>query len=137
MTFTILPKRKVNQISLYTEEASLFKSLVFNGEHMPLKNGAEYASQNIRSKELIRYYVSDKDSLEVAYAISKDHPVTFTLIEYSFDLLTHSQFTINKRAENMMPKPFVITDAIVVKKTIYIDSLQLKKNDPVTFNSNE
>ena len=58
-------------------------------------------------------------------------------MEYSYDLLTHSQFTINKRAENMMPKPFVITDAIVVKKTIYIDSLQLQKNDSATLNSIE
>ena len=36
------------------------------------------------------------------------------------------QFTITNRAENMMPKPFVVTDAIIVKKTIVIDDLPLK-----------
>jgi hypothetical protein len=84
------------------------------------------ASQKINSKELVRYYVSDKDSLEVSYEVSKDQNVSFTVMEYSYDLLDHSQFTINNRAENMMPKPFVVTDAIIVKKTIVIDDLPLK-----------
>ena len=33
---------------------------------------------------------------------------------------------INNRAENMMPKQFVVTDAIIVKKKITIDDLPLE-----------
>ena len=77
----------------------------------------------------MRYYVSDKDSLEVSYEVSKEQQVSFTVMEYSYDLLDHPQFSINKRAENMMPKPFVVTDAIVVKKKIIIDDLPLKVKD--------
>jgi hypothetical protein len=47
-------------------------------------------------------------------------------MEYSYDLLDHTQFKINNRAENMMPKPFVVTDAIIVKKKITIDDLPLE-----------
>ena len=124
-TFTIIPKRNVNQISLYGEKGIKFDFLSFNGQSLPLNNNNN-ASQKINSKELVRYYVSDKDSLEVSYEVSKDQNVSFTVMEYSYDLLDHPQFTINNRAENMMPKPFVVTDAIIVKKTIVIDDLPLK-----------
>ncbi len=126
VTFTIIPKRHVNQISLYAEEGTAFKTLSFNGQRLPLNNNEQDASQKIKSKELVRYYVSDNDSLEVSYTIRKDYPVTFTVMEYSYDLLTHPQFSIHKRPDNMMPKPFVVTDAVVIKKAIYIDSLKKK-----------
>jgi hypothetical protein len=128
-TFTIIPNRNVNQISLYVEEGIKFDFLSFNGQSLPLNNNENSASQKIKSKELVRYYVSDKDSLEVSYEVSKEQQVSFTVMEYSYDLLDHPQFSINKRAENMMPKPFVVTDAIVVKKKIIIDDLPLKVKD--------
>jgi hypothetical protein len=128
-TFTIIPNRNVNQISLYAEEGVEFDFLSFNGQSLPLNNNKNSASQKIKSKELVRYYVSDKDSLEVSYEVSKDQQVSFTVMEYSYDLLEHPQFTINNRAENMMPKPFVVTDAIIVKKKIVIDDLPLKVRD--------
>ena len=43
------------------------------------------------------------------------------LYESSFDLLTNTQFTVPERNKNMIPKPFVLNDAIVVKKTIVIE----------------
>ena len=128
-TFTIIPNRNVNQISLYVAEEVEFNFLSFNGQSLPLNNNENRASQKIKSKELVRYYVSDKDSLEVSYEVSKDQKVSFTVMEYSYDLLDHPQFKINNRAENMMPKPFVVSDAIIVKKKITIDDLPLKIKD--------
>ena len=128
-TFTIIPNRNVNQISLYVAEEVEFNFLSFNGQSLPLNNNENRASQKIKSKELVRYYVSDKDSLEVSYEVSKDQKVSFTVMEYSYDLLDHPQFKINNRAENMMPKPFVVTDAIIVKKKITVDDLPLKIKD--------
>ena len=128
-TFTIIPNRNVNQISLYVAEGVEFDFLSFNGQSLPLNNNENSASQKIKSNELVRYYVSDKDSLEVSYEVSKDQKVSFTVMEYSYDLLDHPQFKINNRAENMMPKPFVVTDAIIVKKKITIDDLPLKIKD--------
>ncbi len=123
VSFTIFPQRAVNQISLYTAEEVNFKSLSFNGQFFPLNNNLTNAAQKIKSKELVRYYVSDKDSLVVSYEVSKNQKVSFTVLEYSYDLLNHPQFTINKRADYMMPKPFIVTDAIIVKKELNLGNL--------------
>ena len=123
VSFTIFPKRAVNQISLYSSEESKFKFLSFNGQKLPLNNSLNSAAQKIKSKELVRYYVSDQDSLVVSYKIAKNQKVSFTVLEYSYDLLNHPEFTMNKRADYMMPKPFVVTDAIIVKKEINIERL--------------
>ncbi|MDA9906823.1 M20/M25/M40 family metallo-hydrolase [Flavobacteriaceae bacterium] len=118
VSFTIFPQRAVNQISLYTADEANFKSLSFNGQFFPLNNNLKNTAQKIKSKELVRYYVSDKDSLVVSYQVSKNQNVSFTVLEYSYDLLNHPEFTINKRADYMMPKPFIVTDAIIVKKEL-------------------
>jgi hypothetical protein len=123
VSFTIFPQRAVNQISLYTAEEVNFKSLSFNGQFFPLHNNLTNAAQKIKSKELVRYYVSDKDSLVVSYEVSKNQKVSFTVLEYSYDLLNHPQFTINKRADYMMPKPFIVTDAVIVKKELNMEDL--------------
>lgn len=128
--FTIHPKRDINQISLYADTSIKFQSLSFNGKEVP-KDSTGYVFSNRKKNKLLRYYVADNDSLEVKYTIEEHIPVTFTVLEYSFDLLENSQFTINKRPNNTMPKPFVVTDAIVVKKEIEINTLALKKNDSI------
>jgi len=129
VTITIIPKRHVNQISLYVEEGTNFETISFNGENFQLHKKYDPASMKIKGKEIVRYYVSDNDSLEVSYTIKSEQPVKFTVMEYSYDLLDHPQFTINKRAENMMPTPFVITDAIAVKKKIDMSTMNLKVTD--------
>lgn len=131
VTFTIIPQRNVNQISLYAGEGVEFKTISFNGKSLETAKVIDSSTLKIKGGELVRYYVSDKDSLEVSYTISEKQPVTFTVMEYSYDLLSHPQFSINKRAENMMPKPFVVTDAIAVKKTIDIDALHIRINDTI------
>jgi hypothetical protein len=123
VSFTIFPQRAVNQISLYTAEEVNFKSLSFNGQFFPLNNNLTNAAQKIKSKELVRYYVSDKDSLVVSYEVLKNQKISFTVLEYSYDLLNHPQFTINKRADYMMPKPFIVTDAVIVKKELNMEDL--------------
>ena len=112
---------------MYVNDRVVFEFIEFNGQSMPLTK----LSSKIKSKELLRYYVSDADSLLVNYTVSKDTHVNFTILEYSYDLLKNPQFSMDLRAEDMMPKPFVVTDAVVVKKTIYMDSLKSKSPDTI------
>tara|TARA_R110002049_G_scaffold77568_11_gene198439 strand:+ start:10953 stop:13241 length:2289 start_codon:yes stop_codon:yes gene_type:complete len=130
VSFTVIPKRKVNLINLYADTTLTFHSLKFNGKSVPQDStGNVYSGR--RSNGLLRYYVSGNDSLEVSYAIQKEHSVNFTVIEYSYDLLENKLFSINKRPKNTMPKPFIVTDAIAVRRTISIDSLRRPVRDTI------
>ena len=130
VSFTIIPKRQVNQIGLYADKSITFRSLSFNGKSIP-KDSSGNVYANRRSNKLLRFYVAENDSLEVSYSIKEDVEVSFTVVEYSFDLLSNPQFTINKRPKDKMPKPFVVTDAIAVQKSISPSSMQVKVQDTI------
>jgi hypothetical protein len=62
--------------------------------------------------------VDGMDTLEVSYTISKELSPSFTLLEYSFDLMDNPWIEMKPRTPNMMPKPFVFNDALVIKQKI-------------------
>lgn len=134
VTFTIHPNRRVNQLELYTDTPELLAAISFNGKNLPLQDSTKSIFASKDRKNLIRYYVSDGDSLRVSYRTVSKEPLTFTVQEYSFDLMTHPQFSINKRPENMMPKPFVVTDAVILKHTFIPSELPLTTDDTLTQN---
>lgn len=124
--FSIVPKRNVNKIDLYSNENSAFHSLEFNGKKAALDDSSK-VYRGTKNDALINYFVSQGDSLKVKIIADKDIPISFKVMEYSFDLMTNPQFEIEKRPDYMMPKPFIVTDAIAVKRTFWLDSLKLKK----------
>ena len=68
------------------------------------------------------------------FSVAENVSVSFKVMEYSFDLMTDQQFNISKRPNYTMPKPFVITDAIAVKRTFSVDSLRVKITDTININ---
>ena len=44
----------------------------------------------------------------------------FKVLEYGFDLMSNPLLEIQPRAKNMMPKPFINTDAVINKKSFSI-----------------
>lgn len=134
VNFTIVPKRNVNKIDLYSDQFISFDSLEFNGLKAPLyaKKSKDY--RGTKNNALINYYVSEKDSLKVYFSVEKNISVSFKVMEYSFDLMTNPQFEIAKRPIYKMPKPFVITDAVAVKRTFSVDSLRMKIVDTINTN---
>src|SRR5690554_755913 len=123
LDFTITPQRKVNKIELYATENATFSHLEFNGKEADTsqKNVIYRGTENLA---LVHYFISNQDSLQVKLVGDKRIPLSFRILEYGFDLLDHPEFEISERPDNTMPKPFVLTDAIVIKHTLSIDSLE-------------
>ena len=121
--FTIVPKRNVNQIDLYSDAYASLNSLNFNGKNANVGE-TEQLYRGTKNTALVKYFVSPGDSLSVKFTTEKDVPISFKVMEYSFDLMENPMFNIEKRPDHMMPKPFVITDAIAVKRTFSVDSLK-------------
>jgi Peptidase family M28 len=123
--FTIIPKRDVHEIGLFITDSIQFEALNFNGKTVS-KDTLNNSFYKRNHNGLIRFFVANKDSLEVSLSVESNTPLDFQVLEYSYDLLQHPQFTIHKRPKNTMPKPFINTDAVVVKRSFSVDDLVKK-----------
>lgn len=132
---SIVPKRKVNKIELYSEGDISFSDMKFNGKSAS-KADSNKMYRGTPNTALINYFVSNNDSLKVNFTVEKDVSVSFKVMEYGFDLMHNSEFDMEERRDYMMPKPFVITDAVVVKRTFSVDSLKIKNTDILNSNFN-
>jgi hypothetical protein len=120
VTFTIIPKRDVHILRLYADTLANFNSIAYNS--MEVKKDSLGKIER-RNQFMMHYNVSKNDSLEVKYSLQKDIDPKFSVLEYSLDLLDNQAFTIQKRPKTTMPKPFVTTDAVIVKRNIDLKSL--------------
>lgn len=111
----ITPKRKVNRYDIFASSEMNFYNLKANGVKNLTQNGSKYPRNG---KKMLSYYVVNNEPLEIQFSIYSATKFDMTLLESSFDLMTNPLFTIEKRADWMMPKPFVLTDAVVLQKRI-------------------
>jgi hypothetical protein len=119
--FTITPQRDAHQMRLYTAKEVSFSSLQFNGVNVSENDSLGPPFFNRVSDELLRYYIADTDSLQVSYTLPENEPSpTFKVLEYGFDLVSNPLLNVMPRAKNMMPKPFINTDAVINKKSFSI-----------------
>jgi len=121
---SIISKRKVNRIELIANNHITFHKLTVNDVKLPLLKGYDFVF-NTNKKQILSYYISDDaEILNLRFSIPKDQKPSITLKEISFDLLENPLFNveplyhITPRTKLMMPKPFVINDAIIVKKQL-------------------
>ncbi len=114
-------KRDVNRIELFAEPDLLFKDFTFNGVAAIKTDDQGYAFQNRESSRLFSYYVSSNEPLVLKFSVPRNQQTKFILYESSNDLLTNPQFNVHERSEDMIPKPFILNDAVILKKTILID----------------
>jgi hypothetical protein len=75
------------------------------------------------SNALLSYYMGADEELEFSFVVPAGVDPKISFREYSFDLLENSKFTVSARPETMMPKPFVVNDAIIIERPININEL--------------
>lgn len=109
----ITPNRKVNRYDIFSNtKVTSFKA---NGvKSIALKSNIISKNTN----KLLSYYVVDNIPLVMEFSISSSDKLDMNLVESSFDLMTNPLFTIAKRSNWMIPKPFVLTDAVIVKQKV-------------------
>jgi len=79
------------------------------------------------SNKILSYYVVNNLPLTLEFAIDSNQKLDMNLVESSFDLMSNPQFNMAKRRDWMIPTPFVLTDAIIIKEKIK-PSLNLEDN---------
>ena len=116
-SFWLTPEKKAHVLRLYVDSEVSFDQLSFNGVEVSKSGSNELLFTNTKNR-LLTFYVSGKDTLEVSYALSGEQKPTFTLFEYSFDLMNNPWVEMKERPKHMMPKPFVYNDALLIKQKI-------------------
>ena len=119
----ITPNRKVNRYDIFSN--TKINNLKANGvQSIDLKS-------NIISKnttKILSYYVVNTIPLSLEFSISSSDKLDMNLVESSFDLMTNPLFSIAKRRDWMIPTPFVLTDAIVIKEKIKASAKVAEEN---------
>lgn len=104
------PNRKVNRYDVFSN--TKINNLRANGvKSIDLESKISGKISN----KILSYYVVDNLPLELEFSISNSDKLDMNFVESSFDLMTNPIFSMAKRRDWMIPTPFVLTDAVVVK----------------------
>ncbi|WP_396141441.1 M28 family peptidase [Flavobacterium sp.] len=111
----ITPNRSVNRYDIFVNNNVQINNLKANGAQ-----SIDFKS-NIASKtagKLLTYYVVDNLPLELEFSTLNTQNLDLNLVESSFDLLANSLLKMTQRKPGMIPTPFVLNDAIIIKQKI-------------------
>jgi hypothetical protein len=108
----IFPQRSVNRLEVFTNTTPIKKASV-NGIEL-----SEFYLKERKGARLFTHYVSDNDSTMLELSIPAGAELELIIFEASNDLLEHPLFTIPPRPKDIIPMPFVLNDAVILKKTI-------------------
>ena len=114
LDFNLIPKRKINKYELGVTDSIRFKKMSVNGA---LYNDGKPIGFR-RGSFLLYHMGSSDDSLSVSVTIGKEATLHLFLNEVSYDLLENPLFSIQPRAETMMPMPFITNNAIICTRQL-------------------
>ncbi len=111
----ISPNRNVNRYDIFANEKMAIHNFKANGVTTLGQKNSLYQR---KGKKILSYYVVGNAPLEIQFSVNSSTVLDMELMESSFDLMTNPLFGIAKRENWMMPTPFVLNDAVVIKQKI-------------------
>ena len=111
----ITSNRSVNRYDIFVNNDIQINNLKANGVQ-----SIDFKS-NITTKtkgKMLTYYVVDNLPLELEFSTLNSQNLDLNLVESSFDLLANSLLKMTQRKPGMIPMPFVLNDAIIIKQKI-------------------
>ncbi|WP_274474757.1 M28 family peptidase [Mangrovimonas aestuarii] len=119
LSILLVPNRPVNRIELLSGLKQRVYDIEANGVKRELGEGNGRLFES--NERILSYFVSDGDTLKLNVTVPNKQQTKFLFYEASFDLLSNPMFSVSKREPSMIPKPFVLNDAVIVKKGITIE----------------
>src|SRR5690606_26504409 len=114
-TIRITPNRQVNRYDIFANENMSLHNLKANRATAIGQKGSLYSR---KGRKVLSYYVVSQEPLTLTFSIPSHTQLDMELLESSFDLMSNPLFEMKPRPATMMPVPFVLTDAISVRKNI-------------------
>ncbi|WP_026932724.1 M28 family peptidase [Christiangramia echinicola] len=119
----IAPNRPINKMELFEIKDVDFEEFRVNGleaEEVYLGENPFHMFKRRWKERLLTYYASNQDTLRIEFSIKKGDKPEFVLYESAYDLVGNELLKVKERPEEMIPRPFVLNDATILKKTIRI-----------------
>lgn len=120
----IAPNRKINRMEIFADRNVDFINFTVNGleaDSIYLGANAFHVFTKRWGNRLLTYHASNKDTLRLEFTVKEEELPEFTLYESSYDLLENEELQVPPRQKEMIPRPFVVNDAVIVKKTIKME----------------
>ncbi|WP_372793727.1 M28 family peptidase [Lutibacter sp.] len=115
---SILSLRNAHKIELLTNIPIDFKSFKINEQAVSTKLGSENLF-SIDNGTIMSYYrTKENEIINIEFVVDQNQKIDIDILETKFDLFTNPAFNIRSRSEIMMPMPFVLNDATVIKTNI-------------------
>lgn len=117
--FSINSLRDANKIDIISKEKIQLKSFKVNGEDFKsqLSNNNYVLSLN-EGRVLSYFRTKESELIELEMVAPKEQLFNFEILEAKFDLFSNPLFKLKPRSKEMMPTPFVLNDATVIKTAI-------------------
>ncbi len=119
-TLKINMLRKMDRINLFSAQIKDLKN--FSAHNIKIENLQDQSSKmrksTVENTNLLTYYVVGEDALEIKFTAAKNISPEIEIYGASHDLLKNSWIEVSPRKKDMMPRPFVLNDAIITKQTI-------------------
>ena len=115
---SVKSNRNANRISLMANKPIKFKDLIINNESIAnnMQNNFKF---EVNTGTIITYYRTSKNEIiNIEMIVDKDQKFDIDILETKYDLLSNSLFKFQPRSEIMMPMPFVVNDATLIKTTM-------------------
>ena len=114
----ILSNRNADKIELLTKNPIQFKSFKINEEPLKKDSNSKYVFE-IENGTIMSYFRTDEsEPIDIEFVVDKEQILNFDVLEIKFDLFSNPQFKIVPRSEIMMPMPFVLNDATILKSNL-------------------
>ena len=120
----IAPQRDINRIELYADKSIGFRDMTVNGKSAPnLRPGeSDLNVFSLRwSDRLLEYYPVNRDTLRLEMSLEKGIHPELTMYEAAYSLFDNPELKVRPRKENMIPRPFVLNDAVVIKRSFVLE----------------
>jgi hypothetical protein len=111
----ISPNRNVNRYDIFANEKMEIHNFKANGVTTLGQKNSLYQR---KGKKILSYYVVGNAPLEMQFSVNSSTVFDMEMMESAFDLMTNPLFQITKRENWMMPTPFVLNDAVVIRQKI-------------------
>ena len=119
----IKANRPVNRIDVFMNEKIKIHNLRANGIQTIKQKESFFIRKDSR---VLNYYPIQNKPLTLQFQIPKAEKLQLEIMTSSFDLLENKLFSIPNRPDELIPMPFVLNDAIIVKKKFFKASPILK-----------